>query len=199
MQDVAGNKSRIASNDLIVIRQEAVIKEYYKEPEIIPKPKQNAAAYLLNFDNNQQRRSKARLSAPQTSKSGMGNKDAQNPYDPAKYLDHKITVSLVEPRVGQKPQARRCHQSAFIPGNKYAGGKRGYLVIYGGLSTSLECLEDINMFDVERRVWVPVAQSGFVPTCEGRYNFGMTYDLIGNKLLVFGGQSSKGAFCRPQI
>ena len=59
--------------------------------------------------------------------------------------------------------------------------------MYGGLSTTRESLEDMNLFDLQRQIWIPIAQTGFVPSCEGRYNFAMSYDQIGNKLVIFGG------------
>jgi hypothetical protein len=60
-------------------------------------------------------------------------------------------------------------------------------MVYGGLSASRECLGDFVMFDINREVWSTFAQSGFIPACPGRYNFGMTYDNIKNQIIVFGG------------
>jgi len=59
---------------------------------------------------------------------------------PAKKLEDKVTVTLVEPIGGQKPKARHSHRAAYIPGNKFAGSKNGYLVVYSGLTTTLDCL-----------------------------------------------------------
>jgi hypothetical protein len=62
-------------------------------------------------------------------------------------------------------------------------------------------LADIIAFDFLNNIWIPIAQTGFIPTDEellfGRYNFSMEYETTQNQLIIFGGQSNKGTFCRP--
>jgi len=59
------------------------------------------------------------------------------------------------------------------------------------------------MYDILNNIWITVAQSGFIPINEygqfGRYNFGMSFDPIMNQLVIFGGQSNKGTFCKPLV
>lgn len=59
------------------------------------------------------------------------------------------------------------------------------------------------MFDIMNDIWIPIVQSGFIPRNEigqsGRYNFGMAYNHLSNQIIVFGGQSNKGTFCKPHL
>jgi hypothetical protein len=78
-----------------------------------------------------------------------------------------------------------------------------FLLVYGGLDTGRNCLEDMSLLDLYTEIWTPITQAGFIPRnntgCSGRYNFGMAYNDLNNQVVVFGGQSEKGAFCKPLV
>lgn len=78
-----------------------------------------------------------------------------------------------------------------------------FLLVYGGLDTGRSCLEDMSLFDLYTEMWTPLTQAGFIPRNStggsGRYNFGMAYNDLNNQVIVFGGQSDKGSFCKPLV
>lgn len=98
------------------------------------------------------------------------------------------------PANGLFPIARYCHKSTLISNERY-------LLVFAGLNVNRQTLGDMILFDINKSIWIPIAQAGFIPTNEdkqfGRYNFGMDYDKINNRLIIFGGQSNKGTFCKP--
>jgi hypothetical protein len=64
-------------------------------------------------------------------------------------------------------------------------------------------MSDIVLYDILNNIWTPLAQAGFIPSNEegqfGRYNFGMGYDRMSSQVVIFGGQSGKGTFCKPNV
>ena len=71
------------------------------------------------------------------------------------------------------------------------------------MNTARHTLADMALFDLLNRIWIPIAQSGFSPADDdgsfGRYNFCMDYERLQNQVIVFGGQSNKGTFCKPVV
>lgn len=97
---------RIASNDLIIIKQEPFQVEIYEKK----------SKTLQKSD----------------------------------FLEYRVvSIRKVSPKNGWSPEARYCHQACVIASS--------YLVVYGGLSTSRECLGDIAMFDFAREIWTPLS------------------------------------------
>ena len=75
---------------------------------------------------------------------------------------------------GSVPPGRCKHQSVLIGTEP---GEKMYLVVYGGLDSNKHILSDMNLFDFFNHIWIPVAQSGFIPVDEfnkfGRHSFSM--------------------------
>ena len=119
-------------------------------------------------------------------------------YTRHQFVKHKVSkIRKIEGNV----QARYCHQACIIGGEQ--PGDLSFMVVYGGLSTQRECLKDMAIFDIQKEMWFSIAQYGFRPNDfeenSGRYNFGMCYNRISNQIIIFGGQSNKGTFCKPLI
>ena len=109
------------------------------------------------------------------------------------------SVTVVKPAWGPKPEARLGHQACLIN----SGKPKTYLVIFSGINQSRQTLSDITLYDVFNNIWIPLVQSGSVPLNEerqlGRYRATMCYEKPQNQLLVFGGSSTKGLLCRPNL
>ena len=92
------------------------------------------------------------------------------------------SIRKVAPANGRAPAARYCHQSVLIGAKDGAMPK--FLLVYGGLDTGRNCLEDMSLFDLYTEIWTPITQAGFIPRNttggSGRYNFGMAYNDLNN-------------------
>jgi hypothetical protein len=101
---------RIPSNDLIIIKQQAHLKD---------------------------------------NKKIFSNKVKDDP------IEYSVKwIGKVEPLNGRVPKARSCHQARVI-GSKNGNG--GYLVIHGGICVNQESISDIVLFDIDRKLWSPLA------------------------------------------
>lgn len=82
-------------------------------------------------------------------------------------------------------------------------GQKPYLFVYAGVNGQREVLSDMFLFDFTSSLWIPVGQAGFIPTngqgLSGRHSFSMEYVPAENQMVVFGGQSHQGQYCKPII
>ena len=164
----------MASNDLVIIEQEADVETRYVQ--------------IAGTSNDP--------IVPRCAPSQQNKTYAQ-----IEVLVQRVkTMHRVDPVNGKEPTGRYCHQSCLIGCEP---GQKPYLAVYAGLDNNRHTLGDLVLFDVLNSIWIPVAQSGFIPENEqgqfGRYNFGMAYEPMLNQIVVFGGQSNKGTFCKPQV
>lgn len=104
-------------------------------------------------------------------------------------------VTVILPVDGALPQARSKHSCSFIKNNNF-------LIVYGGESNdTISCksnegykaLNDIILFDINKKLWSTIVQYGFKPS--GRWNTSLCVDDISERVYIFGGANHEEGFC----